>query len=267
MAHAVTQTDARPLAAPLDTVRRVATPEGCELSLRIAGPTVRARAWLVDFVIRLLIFAAAAMALAYFGRFGSGLALLLAFILEWLYPVVFEVYSRGATPGKKMSNLVVLHDDGTPVGWGASFARNTLRFVDFLPFAYACGLLTMWLNQDSKRLGDLLAGTVVVYRSETPAALIRDDFHDAEIPPFPLTLAEQRALLEYRQRAATLTAARADELAELALPLTEGMRPDAAKARLFRIANALLGRRREAPSEALESAGRRKQATKKSRSG
>jgi uncharacterized RDD family membrane protein YckC len=226
-------------------VRRVATPEGCELNLRIAGPTIRARAWLFDFVIRLLIFLVAVMILAKLGRLGSGAALLVAFILEWLYPVVFEVYWGGATPGKKLSNLLVLLDDGTPIGWGASFARNTLRFVDFLPFGYACGLLTMWLNQDSKRLGDLLAGTVVVYRSESPRPVIADDFSDAEVAPFPLTLADQRALLEYRQRAMTLTAARADELAELALPLTEGMRPDAAKTRLFRIANALLGRRRE----------------------
>jgi uncharacterized RDD family membrane protein YckC len=241
MTHAATQ----PIAAPLDTVRRVATPEGCELNLRIAGPTIRARAWLLDFVIRVVIFFAVLMIVAKFGRLGSGLALLIAFILEWLYPVIFEVYWRGATPGKKLSNLLVLHDDGTPIGWGASFARNTLRFVDFLPFGYACGLLTMWLNEDSKRLGDLLAGTVVVYRSDTPLPVIKDHFYEAEVPPFPLTLAEQRALLEYRQRAATLTDARADELAELALPLTEGMRPDAAKARLFRIANALLGRRRE----------------------
>lgn len=237
------------IAAPLDTVRRVATPEGCELNLRIAGPTVRARAWLFDFIIRLIVFLAALLILAKFDRLGSGIAMLIAFILEWLYPIVFEVYWRGATPGKKLSNLVVLHEDGTPVGWGASFARNTLRFVDFLPFGYACGLLTMWLNDDSKRLGDLLAGTVVVYRSENALPALKDDFFDAEIPPFPLTLPEQRALLEYRQRAASLTTARADELAELALPLTEGMRPDAARIRLFRIANALLGRRREEPSD------------------
>jgi uncharacterized RDD family membrane protein YckC len=245
MSQSSAQTYDNPIAAPLDTVRRVATPEGCELNLRIAGPTVRARAWLFDFIVRLLIFVVAVLILAKFDRLGSGIALLLAFVLEWLYPVIFEVYWHGATPGKKMSNLVVLHDDGTPIGWGASFARNTLRFVDFLPFGYACGLLTIWLNQDGKRLGDLLAGTVVVYRSESPALVIKDDFFDAEAPPFPLTLPEQRALVEYRQRAAMLTEARADELAELALPLTEGMHPAAAKMRLLRIANTLLGRRRE----------------------
>jgi len=241
----MTTTASSTFAAPLDTVRRVATPEGCELKLRIAGPAVRVRAWLFDFLIRVLIFVAAAMVLGHFGRLGGGISMLLAFALEWLYPVVFEVFWHGATPGKKMSNLVVLHDDGTPIGWGASFARNTLRFVDFLPFGYACGLLTIWLNADSKRLGDLLAGTVVVYHSDMPSPPISDEDFDAEALPWPLTQAEQQALLEYRQRASTLTEARACELAELALPLTEGLRPEAGKARLFRIANALLGRRRE----------------------
>jgi uncharacterized RDD family membrane protein YckC len=237
---------AQAIVAPLDTVRRVATPEGCELNLHVAGPTVRARAWLFDFVIRVVLFIACMLLLSNIGRVGSGIALLLAFVLEWLYPVLFEVYGRGATPGKKLSNLVVLHDDGTPVGWKSSFARNTLRFVDFMPFGYACGLLTMWLSADSKRLGDLLAGTVVVYRDENRAPTIDDDFFDAEPAPFPLTLAEQRALLEYRQRAAMLTEARADELAELALPLTDNLRPQAARLKLLRIGNALLGRRRQA---------------------
>jgi len=229
----------------LDTLSRVVTPEGCELELHLAGPVVRARAWLIDAFIRLLIFGGIASILGYFGRFGTAVAILLAFLLEWLYPILFEVLWSGATPGKRFSGLVVLHDDGTPVGWGASFARNTLRAVDFMPMLYACGLLTMWLEPHGKRLGDLLAGTVVVYRERTAQAAVADDDRDEEVPPFALTEAEQRALIEYRQRAGTLTEARAAELAELALPLTEGLRPEAGRARLFRIANRLLGRATE----------------------
>ena len=96
---------------------------------------------------------------------------------------------------------------------------------------------------------DLLAGTVVVYRNTDSLPATDDEFLDVETPPFPLTLPEQRALIEYRQRAARLTEARAFELAELALPLTDGMHPEAAKARLFRIANGLLGRRANDSSE------------------
>ena len=245
----MTQTLATPLAAPLDTVRRVATPEGCELNLCIAGPTVRARAWLFDALIRLLLFVLISIGLGIAKLFGAGIAMLTVFLLEWFYPVVFEVYARGATPGKKICSIQVLHDDGTPVGWGASFARNTLRFVDFLPFFYASGLLSMWLNKDSKRIGDLLAATVVVYQNHNPLPIADDSFSAVEPPPFPLTLPEQRALIEYRQRAAQLTEARALELAELAEPLSEGLHPEAAKARLFRIANGLLGQHLKNPSE------------------
>jgi uncharacterized RDD family membrane protein YckC len=233
----------------LDTLSRVLTPEGCELELRLAGPVVRARAWFIDLLLRLLIFAGIASLLGYLGYFGVAVAILLAFLLEWFYPIVFEVLWRGATPGKRLSGLTVLHDDGTPVGWGASFARNTLRAVDFMPMAYACGLLTMWLNPHGKRLGDVLAGTVVVYRERLAPPVIRDDDREEEMPPFPLSEPEQRALIEYRLRAGTLTEARALELSELARPLTEGLRPEAGRARLFRIANQLLGRGPRAESD------------------
>jgi len=226
----------------LDTVSRVVTPEGCELNLRLAGPIVRVRAWLMDFLIRIVIFGGIASVLGYLGRFGMAMAILLAFLLEWLYPILFEVLWRGSTPGKRASGLMVLHDDGTPVGWGASFSRNTLRAVDFLPMAYACGLLTMWLSPQGKRLGDLLAGTIVVYRDHSAHPAINDEYREEETPPFSLTEEEQRALIEYRLRAGTLTEARAAELAELAIPLTDGLRPEAGQARLFRIANRLLGR-------------------------
>jgi uncharacterized RDD family membrane protein YckC len=228
----------------LDTLSRVLTPEGCELELRLAGPVVRARAWLIDLFIRLLIFAGLALLLSYAGIFGIAVAILLGFFLEWLYPIIFEALWRGATPGKRLSGLIVPHDDGTPVGWGASFARNTLRAVDFMPMLYACGLATMWLDPHSKRLGDVLAGTVVVYRERLAPPAIGDDDREEEAPPFALSEAEQRALIEYRLRAGALTEERAAELAGLALPLTAGLEPGAARARLFRIANRLLGRGR-----------------------
>jgi uncharacterized RDD family membrane protein YckC len=223
----------------------VLTPEGCELELRLAGPVVRARAWLIDLFIRLLIFAVLVFLLGHLRIFGIAMAILLFFLLEWFYPIVFETLWRGATPGKRLSGLTVLHDDGTPIGWGASFVRNILRAVDFMPMVYFCGLLTMWLDPNGKRLGDVLAGTVVVYRERIAPPTIDDDDYEQESPPFALDQAEQRALIEYRQRAGALTEARAAELAELALPLTAGLAPQAARERLFRIANRLLGRRRD----------------------
>lgn len=231
---------------PLDTVCRVATPEGCEIGLRLAGPATRARAWLLDFVLRGALFAALAVLLGFMGNFGSGLILVCGFLIEWFYPVLFEVYMRGQTPGKRAFGLVVLHDDGRPVGWRASFARNTLRFIDFLPFFYATGFIVTLLNRDGKRLGDLAAGTVVTYaeavagKSEAPPD---SGETGVEAPPLPLSMEEQQALVEFSRRAVLLTEERAAELAEIPAPLTAGLTPDEARHRLLRIGNFLLGRR------------------------
>lgn len=231
--------------AGIENVRRVATPEGCELSLHVAGPVSRARAFLIDLLIRFAAFFVAAMALGHFGRLGMGLSVVLYFALAWLYPALFEVLNGGATPGKRLCRLAVLRDDGTPVDWDAAFVRNALRFVDGMPVGYAVALVTMGLNPEAKRLGDLLAGTVVVHLPDPPAAAVPAESDGTEPPPFPFTAGERRALLEYRRRAGTLTSERALELAELARPLTAGLAPEAGRRRLFRIADYLLGRGRE----------------------
>jgi uncharacterized RDD family membrane protein YckC len=220
----------------------VLTPEGCELELRLAGGIVRARAWCIDFLFRLLIFWGGSLVLTRIGSLGMAFFLLLYFLLEWIYPVVFEVLWQGATPGKRLSGLVVVRDDGTPLDWSASVARNFLRFVDFLPFFYAFGVLTMGLNRENKRLGDLLAGTLVVYRQPVAAPRVTDDDATEEILPFALSETEQRALIEYRLRAPGFSYARAGELAQLATPLTAGLPPDDARDRLVHLGNRLLGR-------------------------
>ena len=212
------------------------------MSLRVAGPVSRARAWLVDALIRLAIYTIAAQALALLGKLGQGAIFIVVFALEWLYATLFEVLWHGATPGKRACKLAVLHDDGSPIGWSASFIRNTLRAVDFLPFLYGFGLVSIMLTRDYKRLGDLAAGTIVVYCDE-PVARHVDDEAGAEAPPIALTIAEQRALIEYTLRAPRLTRERAEELALLATPLTGGLAPGEASARLSRIGRFLLGRR------------------------
>jgi len=233
-------------ALALDTVRRVATPEGCEIGLRVAGPVTRARAWLFDFMLRLVGWMVLGMISSVAGRLGTAVMLVGAFLIEWFYPILFEVYMGGQTPGKRACGLVVLHDDGRPVGWNASFLRNTVRFIDFLPLLYACGYLVTLLNADGKRLGDLAAGTLVAHVDtangkaavEPVAAEV-----GAEPPPLPLTGEEQKALVEYGRRAGHLTDERAAEIAEIAAPLVDGLPPAQARQRLLRIANFLLGGR------------------------
>lgn len=226
----------------LDTARRVATPEGVEITLRVAGPVPRALAYSLDLLLRGVVMFVLMIAVSTLGNFGSAIMLLTAFLLEWLYPVFFEVVSAGATPGKRAMGLIVLNDDGTPVRWPASLTRNLLRAIDFLPALYFMGFVTMVANRDFKRLGDLAANTLVVYRDEKPAAASIPEAGPIA-PSIPLTLAEQRTLLDYSERASRLTAERAAELAEIVAPLTNDRSGPEAVQHILGIANHLVGRR------------------------
>lgn len=141
------------------------TPEGIQIFLPIAGPMPRAMAWLIDLMIRGVVYMIAAAILAIFDKVGMGLLLIITFFMEWLYPTLFEVL-KGATPGKKSMNLHVCMDDGTALTWQAGLTRNLLRTIDFLPFFYAFGVVATLSNDRFKRLGDIVANTIVVYGHE-----------------------------------------------------------------------------------------------------
>ncbi len=226
----------------LDTTRRVATPEGIELTLHLAGPVPRALAWAIDFALRLGLMLVIMMVATPFGRAGMGILLLAAFFVEWLLPAFFEAMWNGRTPGKRAMGLRVLNDDGTPVRWPGALTRNLLRAADFLPFFYGVGLVAMLGNRDFKRLGDLAAATVVVYEPEKRAAAKEIVAAPAVAPPFSLSLAEQRALLELAERSAGLTPERLEELAELPTPLVGKLDGRRAAERLLGLANYIAGR-------------------------
>jgi uncharacterized RDD family membrane protein YckC len=223
----------------LDTVRAVEAPEGVEIGLRAAGPAPRLLAWVIDALVRGGIYTVLAIPLAFLGKGGQGLFLIVLFLMEWFYPVVFEVQRGGATPGKRRLGLAVLHRDGTPVGWTASLVRNLVRFVDFLPVAYGFGLLTMLADREFRRLGDLAAGTLVVHRDPEPVGF-RVPTRPPVPPPVPLSRDEQRAVIDFAERLPTWSAQRAQELARQARPLVGA--GDEVE-RLLGIANWLLGRR------------------------
>ncbi|XRA51578.1 RDD family protein [Pseudomonas citronellolis] len=229
----------RPASPPLDTRYQVETPEGIDLLLRPAGPVARALAYLIDLGIRVLLMLVMYILLAFLGQLGTGLGLLLTFLVTWWYMVLFEVLNQGRSPGKQVMGLRVVHDDGTPVGWPASLLRNLLRFADILPFGYTLGLLACLSNPAFKRLGDLAAGTLVIYRDPPPSRPPVPQV-PPQLPPCPLSLAEQRAVTGFSERAAGLSAARREELAGiLAAPL--GVPAEQAEARLAGIASGLLG--------------------------
>jgi len=234
----------------LDTIRKIETPEGVELELRVAGIAPRALAWLIDtsFVVLLIMIVLPVTILLLMAinidvskSFIKGLYFILLFVFWWFYDIYFEVRRSGATPGKKIVGLMVVHDDGTPVGWSASFIRNLLRSVDFLPFGHFFGFISSFLNKDFKRLGDLSAGTLVVYTdafNRIPKPMSVEPLP----PPLPLSPAEQRSILDFSERSDTLSNERLAELGEILEGVTKEKKYKSAQS-IMGYANWMLGRR------------------------
>ncbi|KGQ19107.1 RDD domain containing protein [Lysobacter dokdonensis DS-58] len=225
----------------LDTVREVHTPEGVALRLPTAGPVPRALAWALDLVIRCGIAIAAGTVLVALQQAGSGLYAIVVFGLMWAYPIVCEGAFNGQTPGKRVMDLRVVSADGAPVGWLAAVVRNLLRTVDMLPFAYTVGLVSSLTDPHGRRLGDMVARTVVVH-VDTQRARPELVPVEAHVPAVPLRPAEQTAVIAFAERAPRLTPERQRELADIA-DVATGARGDLGVRRLAGIANWLLGRR------------------------
>jgi uncharacterized RDD family membrane protein YckC len=154
----------------------IATPEGIELQIVLAGAASRFIACVIDLVLQLALIALAAIAAIGLlgGGVGTALFAMASFAALYLYDVLFEVLASGRTPGKRVTHLRVVRERGTPVDLPASAIRNLLRFVDILPTAYLVGLVSILVTRRNQRLGDLAAGTLVIRdagrRNEPPAA-------------------------------------------------------------------------------------------------
>jgi uncharacterized RDD family membrane protein YckC len=224
----------------LDTRTEIETPENVVLSYHLAGPIRRGLAWAIDTLVRgavmfgfalLLMLSSAGHGEAGAG-FKSGLWLLLAFVLEWVYFVVCDVTMSGRSPGKRALGLRVVSAQGLPVGLGDSLLRNLLRGADFLPFGYVLGAVCMLLDARFRRLGDLVAGTLVIYEPKVayrappqlspPPSKAEREWLPARVE---LSASEREAIELFMLRIGELPEARADELADiLALPLAKRLR-------------------------------------------
>lgn len=227
--------------ALLDTLARVETPEGIALQWRVAGVMPRAAAWALDFAIRLAVLWVLATGLVLLGAAGTGFYMIGLFAVWWFYPVLFEVLNDGQTPGKRVLGLRVINRNGTPVTWLSSFLRNLLRTVDMLPLLYGFGLLACLSDADARRLGDRVAGTLVVYAEQ---AQLRDSAPQVPVVHAAVALSrlEQAAVVAFAERARLLTPERQQELAAILQPLT-GVGGAPAVQRLLGMASAMLGRR------------------------
>ncbi len=220
--------------APLDTTTQVETPEHVRFQYRVAGPARRALAYLVDALIRgivLLVVALAALAAGIsagdgISRASTGVILLVMFVLEWGYYVFFETLWSGRTLGKRVLSLRVVTEGGHPLRFGDSLLRNLLRAADFLPGGYAIGLLVMGRDARFRRLGDLVAGTIVVVedRQEVGEPLRLTPPPAPEelriLPQKPPVSGEELDAIElFLRRRGKLYPAREQELAQIIAPV------------------------------------------------
>jgi uncharacterized RDD family membrane protein YckC len=233
---------------PLDTDVAIETPEHIVFRYRVAGPARRFLAFLLDLfvcyaaftaiVIFVLIVAVGigSVTSTFEGALGAGVGFLLVllFSIQWVYFVVLEAW-RGRTPGKAALGLRVVSTTGRPIGFRAAALRNVLRAADAMPLPIAGGLLSvaglasMASTRRFQRLGDLVAGTIVIVaeRAHATAPLIlwppAQPYELAQLPDDVRLDADERQAIEmFLRRRARLGRAREMELASMiAGPLAE----------------------------------------------
>jgi uncharacterized RDD family membrane protein YckC len=230
---------------PLDTDVAIETPEHIVFRYRLAGPARRLVAYLIDLLICYAALAAVSVMvlLASAGKTGVagaandaagagvGLLLLLLFGVQWVYFAALEAW-RATTPGKAALGLRVVTTTGRPIGLRAAVLRNVLRAADALPLTYSAGclsiaaLVSMSVTKRFQRLGDLVAGTMVVIpersQSAVPVVLAppAQASEQAAVPEdFRLDPDERQAIEMFLRRKNLLGRARELELAEMIAPL------------------------------------------------
>ena len=189
----------------LREVVSIETPELVRFEYTLAGVGSRAAAALIDHAILLAVTVALGVLLVLLLRCSAGfgaavtdlaqraggwflaLLLLAQFVLQWGYYVLFEALWDGQTPGKRWLGLRVVQDGGYSVSFGASAARNIARILDMQPLStYGVALLAVGVSKTGKRLGDHLAGTIVVRERLVSGPARRGAFARGDVAPSTL---------------------------------------------------------------------------------
>ncbi|MFN4270781.1 MAG: RDD family protein, partial [Thermosynechococcus sp.] len=167
---------------PLRWLRRVTlrTPESIELDFALAGIGSRVLAWLIDQIIlytALVLFSLAAGYIYFYalypwlievlpasgqsiGAWSLAIYLLVTFGLYNGYYIFFETYWQGQTPGKRYAEIRVVQDNGRPISLREATLRSLLQTIDFA--FLGIGAFLVALSRSEKRLGDMVAGTLVI---------------------------------------------------------------------------------------------------------
>ncbi len=161
--------------AALDDKLTIETPEQTDLEFPIAGIGSRFLALAFDSVLQIaglvvlgilsgLVSNTRIMRAPSAGVWLAAIVILAIFLLFYGYFAIFEAVWNGQTPGKRLARLRVIKDSGRPITPSEAVGRNLMRIVDQQPlFLYGVGIFTALMNRQNKRLGDLVAGTVVVH--------------------------------------------------------------------------------------------------------
>lgn len=173
----------------MESILKIPSVTGVDVELKIAGPGGRSYAFIIDWHIRFLVAATWFLlgTFMYAGalRFlppsepgGAAYAYVVSMpslAIYFFYHPVLEVLTRGQTPGKRMAGvrLVALADGGSP-GIAALVIRNVFRLIDCLPGIYAVGLTATLLTRRAVRIGDIAAGTVLVYDVREQGNVLED---------------------------------------------------------------------------------------------
>jgi uncharacterized RDD family membrane protein YckC len=224
------------------TLTTIETPERVALTYDVAGLGTRALAYLVDLAVRgvVLLLAAVAFSVVYeqqlFTALSSGVrtaAVVGFFLLQWGYATLFEAFWNGQTPGKRLMGIRVIKEGGFPASFFDVALRNVVRTVDFLPIFYGLGIVCVFLTKRHQRIGDLVAGTLVV-RQSTARRVSLDDILAAhrqadadaaqQAASVPLTVEQFEAIVEFLRRAEGLDpGARERIAARFAEPIRRGI--------------------------------------------
>lgn len=164
----------------------VETPGQIQLTFNLAGVGSRMMAYAIDILIRgglvlvisLFVIVATGFAAP---ELGMGLTLVIIFAVEWSYHTIIEWAWNGYTPGKRLLGLRVVRTSGISVDFMRSAMRNLLRAADIFPFAYATGIFVMFFSKTERRIGDLVADTMVIREEKIR---LRD------LPPLPKGIGE-----------------------------------------------------------------------------
>jgi uncharacterized RDD family membrane protein YckC len=184
--------------------RRILTPEHVPIVLVPAGVGSRFLALVLDFILStgLIALLAAVLQLVLPRGLGAAAVTTLGFALTWGYHVYFETRRQGRTPGKRAAGLRVVDGRGLPITVEQSLLRNVVRALDFLPVFYGAGGLCALLDRDRRRLGDVLADTLVVRERSAASARAAAFARSARLPAAqrPNALADPGTLRRIRHR-------------------------------------------------------------------